>query len=322
MHKVLIAANLFLDIPLAGCSSIARGLRRQELLERLESLVEETQPEGIDGVIIAGNLLYRSYPSPTAWNLLNSIATKLAENGVAMVVLEGELDKGPLFSQENTGFFVIKKGETKEFLPGLPITVGSENNEKGIVFWRGETPPPTDAQGGLILVPGNEWDASHPGRLVVSAPYTLDFDGPNNPALARVTWDDGPTAVEIVPFKDRMYATVRWDIDEQGMDIASYLQERQDVNLALKVIITGQSDKPLPIESWEQFAPGYFMLQIEDHVIPTLTMEDSPLAGDEFQKRMVDLLDQNQESLEEIRRIKAAWMFGSEALKGGSQRED
>lgn len=323
MVKLLIAANYFLDIPLDEYHPVARRIRRQELLERLNLLLEEALREKTDGVIIAGNLFYRSYPSPTVWGILNNVATKLAEYNISLVVLEGAEDQGPLYQETNTGFFVLTHGQTAELAPGLMVSVGSDPSLQGIVLWRGETPPPSRTDGVLYLIQGNEWDVSESSRIVVGAPYRRDFSGPTEPAFARVAWENGPVSMELVPIQDRMYATVRWDIDEKGDDIAAYLLERQDANLSLRLILTGKIEKPLPIDTWQhQFASGYFLLVIEDQTTIVPMAEGSPLAGDEFQRRMANRWLQNADSAEENQRIKAAWILGLEALKGGSQSED
>lgn len=323
MINLLIAANFNLDIPLAEYPAVARRIRRQELLERLNLLVEEALRFKTDGVIIAGNLFYRSYPSPTVWNALNSVATKLAEQNIPLVLLEGDRDKGPLYTEENTGFFVITAGQTREFLPGLPITVGSEVKNDGITYWRGVDSRPSSPSQGLVLISGDEWDASETHRLVVGPPLRFGFDGPMEPAFGRIAWEEGPVSVEIIPLQDRMAATVHWDVDEKGEDLTPYLLERQDANLSLKVIITGTISEPLNVELWEdQFAPGYFLLRIVDQTLLAPISVDSHMAGDEFHQRMVDLLIRNQASPQEVRRIKAAWVYGRDALKGGGQRED
>lgn len=323
MKNLLIAANFNLDYPLAEYPPIARRIRRQESLERLDLLVEEALRVKTDGVIIAGNLFYRDYPSPAVWKGLNNMATKLAENGIPLVILEGDNDKGPLYAEKNTGFFVISYGQTKEFLPDIQITVGTDLSPNGITFWRGSSPPPSGQETGLLVFSGKEWDTSDAHRLIVGPPVRLGFDGPMETAFGRIVWENCSISLETIPLQDRMAATVRWDVEEKGEDLTSYLLERQDANLSLKVIVMGKTSNPLNVQQWEhQFAPGYFLLQIEDQTVPVPISGNSPLAGDEFYQRMANLLNQHQASPQEVRRIKAAWVYGRDALKGGGQREN
>lgn len=325
MQRLLIAANLNLDMPLIGYSANARKQRRQESLACFINLAREAIAQRVDGVIVAGNLFFTPYPSPPAWQAVKEGADILAKADIPLLLLAGENDQGPFYNKPLSATVpVLNKGGLIQFLDSIHIVVGEEMPfADGIIRWLGPGKP-TSIEGALTIIPGANWNNNTTNILQPGSPLKLSFDEPDEPAVTIVSWENGLQAVEQLPLPDRVFATVRWDIEERGVDLSAYLEERQDPELALRLLLFGKMEESLPIESWVQrYGGGYFHLifQDETHFSPP-AISTSPLANDAFNQRIKILLNETDQSRDKTKEIIRAWILGENALKGGEKRAD
>lgn len=325
MQRLLIAANLNLDMPLNGFTTAARNQRRQESLACFANLAREAISQRVDGMIFAGNLFFTPYPSPPAWQAVKEGAEILAKAGIPLILLAGENDEGPVYDQSLLdATMVLNRGGLAQFLPGLHIVVGQEMPfEAGILRWLG-TGEPQKPEGALTILPGRSWVHSEDGGLQPGAPFKLNFDEPEEPSVTLVHWEQGVQSVEQLPLPDRVFATVRWDVEERGVDLSAYLEERQDPELALRLLLFGKIEEPLPVEDWkQQYESGFFHLSFQDETrfFPG-SIGASPLANDTFDKRIRAALSDQGLPQEKANQYVRAWILGQNALKGGEKRAD
>jgi hypothetical protein len=325
MQRLLIAANLFLDRPLIGYVPSSRQKRRKESLSSFRSIVDEAVNRQVDGVIIAGNLFNTPYPSPMAWQTVKDGAAILKRSGIPLLLLAGENDDGPLYQNQSLveDLQLLTGGMSIEFLPGLNVSIGRQFPKgEGILLWQGKESPQSTT-GILTLVPDLNWKKSDDNAiLMLGSPLKLDFDAPDDPSISLVTWNHGPSDIQQIFLPDRVYASVRWDVEERGRDLASYLQERIDSELALRLLVYGAVEEALPIEALKrQYQSGFFHLSIIDQTNLSLkALSPSLLASDTFNKLISDALSNPEISPDDAKRYFRAWVLGQDAFKGGEKR--
>ncbi|HEX2954455.1 MAG TPA: hypothetical protein VHR47_10805 [Bacillota bacterium] len=327
MQRLLIAANLQFDRPLTGYLPSARQQRRQESLLSLRKILDEAVSRRVDGVIIAGNLLFTPYPSGPAWEAVKEGSAAFKDAGIPLLLLAGDHDDGPFYQNpsllEETK--LLTAGTSMEFLPGLTVTVGTQPpNGGGILLWRGKESPPS-IEGTLTIVMGANWQKGEDNRtLIPGAPIRLDFDEPDEPSISLLSWDWGPSSIEQIAIPDRIYASVRWDVEERGTDIVPYLETRLDGEMALRLLLFGEIDAVIPIDELEKkFKSGYFHLKIIDQTNPsTKAISSSPLVNDTFSKLISNALRNLELSPNDVKQYYRAWVLGQNAFKGGEKRAD
>ena len=321
MYRLLISGGLYLDDPLVGYSPSSRLRRRQESFLILNEIEKEAIALNVDGLIFSGDLFYRSSPSHQAFKAIIEFVVNLEEKGIPVLFLEGDTDEGLFYRQHLGGLPTVAKGECKEFLPGLKVSVGDSIPEDGgIVSWSGNEIPSEIPSGVLLLSSGISYERINKGLFTLGTAMRRGFDY-NDSSCACLIWDQGPGEESIIPLSDRTFATVVWEIDQQGDDIAQLLEERKGADVSLRVIIKGNINDPLPLSQWRQnFAASYFHLVLEDRTDLFLNKEKSPLTDNVFSQRIAQEIERTDKSSDKLEVLRRAWVLGQEALKGGKKR--
>ena len=350
--KLLHAADFHLDSPLSGLSPEKSALRRRELREIPARLARLAREEGVDLVLLPGDLFdgERVYPET-----LRAMAQAMEEMGVPVFIAPGNHDyyrDGSPYARGdwpgNVHIFTRPAMETVE-LPGL----GCEVHGCAFTALHREDDPlagfsvPEDGRLHLLCLHGtvglagdyapiapaslarsgaayaalghiHAFDSGTAGNTLWACPGCPEgrgFDelGPKG-ALVVTLGDGGPPAVKFVPLCQRQYQIK--PVDVGGFAAALPREECPDL---VRLLLTGESrDTPDLAALTAQAAPRFFHVELRDQT--TLPASLWARAGEDsltglFLREMRARLDGADG--EDRERLLLAARFGLAALEGG-----